>query len=178
MSIDSFLGTFEVISGKLRVTDPCYTKDTWCSGVLDNVAIGKWSAYTEISDAGSWGKRVATLTVMHESISNTRNWSLTDIDVGVDSGQAGFFDESFYPEGKVGEYDDLDSFYGQVFQMTLSENRAGVIPFGAVSRSGYGDGSYNCFVCRNDDGLVVAAKIEFITDEEYEEDYYDEEEEE
>ena len=39
---------------------------------------------------------------------------------------------------------------------------------GFVSSSGYGDGGYDCWTCRNDEGKVVSIRVEFIS--EYEED--------
>jgi hypothetical protein len=38
--------------------------------------------------------------------------------IGVDSGQAGFFCDSIYPQGKTGEYSDKKSFYGQCCEAT------------------------------------------------------------
>lgn len=95
---------FEIQSTQMRVTDPCYDKDTWCAGVLDNVLPGTWVAEKEVSDEGSWGMRIARLRVYHENYPYTDPRELTPIDVGVDSGQAGFFDESQYPEGSTGDY--------------------------------------------------------------------------
>lgn len=164
-----FIGQFEITSGKMRVTDPCYSKGTWCSGVF-NAANGKWNAYIGVSDEGSWGDRVSELVVMNEDAGYLFNWQLTNIDVGVDSGQAGFFDEAKYPDGeRTGEYEDLNTFYGQVCEMTLSRKQAGVLPFGVASSSGYGDGSYRCYVAYNNNNEVVAARIQFI-DDNYEED--------
>ena len=37
------VGGFEVKSGKLMVSDPCYKKDTWCQKVLNDVRNGKWN---------------------------------------------------------------------------------------------------------------------------------------
>ena len=39
------IGTFKTESNVLRITDPCYTKDTWCAGTLKNCEIGEWSAF-------------------------------------------------------------------------------------------------------------------------------------
>lgn len=53
------IGTFETESDKLRITDPCYDSCTWCSGVVKNCEVGKWSAFLIHRDEGSWGERVA-----------------------------------------------------------------------------------------------------------------------
>ena len=46
---------------------------------------------------------------------------------------------------------------------------------GLVSYSGYGDGGYDCQTARNEDGKIVAIRVEFITEDEYEEEDYEEE---
>lgn len=42
------------------------------------------------------------------------------------------------------------------------EGEAQVIPFGVVSRSGFGDGGYRCMVARNAEGKVEAIRLVFI----------------
>lgn len=61
------VGEFEITSGKVIVTDPCYEVGTWCQGTLDNVAKGKWTAFVGRSDERMWGMRCAELTVVHDS---------------------------------------------------------------------------------------------------------------
>ena len=46
---------------------------------------------------------------------------------------------------------------------------------GFVSSSGYGDGGYTCWTAKNDEGKVIAIRVEYIG--EYDEDEYDDEEE-
>lgn len=45
---------------------------------------------------------------------------------------------------------------------------------GLVSSSGYGDGVYNCWAAKNEDGKVVAIRVEFIDEYDEEEDEYEE----
>jgi hypothetical protein len=74
--------------------------------------------------------------------------------VGVDSGQAGIFDASNYRNDNVivGMPENahicgkLDKFYGACCDVTLGDVGAGVIPFGFVSSSGWGDGGYESFI--------------------------------
>jgi hypothetical protein len=137
------------------------------------------------NDTGGWGNRVARLSVYHQDHREAFPCETVNFPVFVDSGQAGIFDFALYPKSDEdrGEYGDLTKFYGQVCEITLEED-GGCVSFGAASRSGYGDGSYRCFVSRKD-GMVVAAEIVFIDDEEdedeeeedFEEDEYDDEEE-
>lgn len=215
---------FHLTSGQLRVTDPCYTKGTWCAGLLDNVLPGKWIAEKVVMDDSQTGlgDRIAQLQIWHEEyIMQVTADELTEIHVDVDSGQAGFFDESQYPEGETGEYMDLNTFYGKVCAGAAGEVRTWHEPmfdeegikyfeevytkkvndkdspfteeqarailesiknavrtrsepdylgianvgFGVATHSGFGDGGYNCYVGRNENGDIVAARIVFISDD-------------
>jgi hypothetical protein len=165
------IGTFEVNSGFIRVTDPCYTPDTWCAGDFE-ARNGTWNAEIVYSEDNSWGRRVVELHIWHTGIRYARSAHLFKeliIDVGVDSGQCGFFDSEEYKTNQGGDFDDKESFYGKVCALTLQESDpAGVISFGAVSSSGPGDGSYRVSIIESD-GKAVAAKVVFIDDSEQEE---------
>lgn len=170
------LGTFEVVSGRMIASDPCYAENLWCCNMLENARNGTWHASIVYDDiAGSW-LRVARLTAEHEC-ADALVCSMEDanICVGVDSGQAGFFDAAHYRDDRVidscripSEQGDL--WYGHCCQITLSRQQAGVLPFGVVSSSGYGDGGYDCQIQRDAAGYIVRAEIVFIDAETNEED--------
>ncbi len=222
--------SFEITSGNMIVTDPCYNKETWCQAKLDNVKIGKWHSTIEYSDEGHWGVRVASIRAWHDSLGDNDSErtctcdELIQADIGVDSGQAGFFDLEQYPDDPQND----KAFYRKVCSLTLSgtpfsvleevgvypmadldkltdEQKAlrsssdyndrcsyltsqfgderpntdktkladalelhgslglfGAVPFGAVSSTGYGDGSYRLRVRRNNSGEIIAAIVEFL----------------
>ena len=86
--------------------------------------------------------------------------------IWADSEQAGFFDLDFYRKNEGGEVGDLNSFYGLACAITLSPKQAGVIKNrGVVSSSGFFDGCYDVFVCKNEAGKIVAASLFFIEEE-------------
>ena len=179
------LGNFNIKS-KMRVSDPCYTPDVWCTGVL-NAKAGTWDAAALILDneaTGGWGERVAALAVKHgdcpiplsvETINSvvespfpmeSQDWKIADFEVGVDSGQAGFYDEDNFVSHNGGQNDD---WYDRMCNITLSREKAGTFSDGVVSRSGYGDGGYPCVHHIGIDGLTDFAFVIFIGDEEKEE---------
>lgn len=173
-------GQFTLSQSVMRVTDPCYTRGTWCSGNLDALP-GTWHAsYTTESSEG----RVASLIVRHSSVAGISLGDInekTDIDVGVDSGQAGFFDDEFYPHDENEFEYESDTFYGICCEASGGDcivtlpNSGNPVNVGAVTSSGYGDGGYNCYVSTVN-GVVVAAKIVFIDEldyDEYEDEYED-----
>jgi hypothetical protein len=93
-------------------------------------------------------------------------WEDSGIDVGVDSGQAGFFDEFLF-EGVCQDATLKDQFYDQVCELTLSDAQWGAHLAGVVSSSGYGDGGYGCMV-RRVDGVAVEAVITYICEDDEE----------
>lgn len=163
----SHVGTFEITSGRLHVTDPCYEDyDTELAATLPAVN-GEWNAHIML--VKSMGTRVAKLHARADSYSSGAPYSsyeLLNQHIGVDSGQAGIYDYKKFVENVGGEYDEPDTFYGKVCKTTLDENFAGTIDgFGVTSRSGYGDGGYECYVKRNSNGEVYEVMIDFINED-------------
>lgn len=169
--------TFDITSGKMVCSDPCYVLGTWSQGVIENVKNGTWVADVDYSS----DNRVSRLLVYNPNSDVNRNslkrggGHTLDFRAGVDSGQFGFFDHAFYMNNdSVG-----GNWYGRCCGLVLSEESWGVLPHGAVSSSGYGDGSYEVRGMKNDKDEYVAFCIEYI-DENQDEDeyeYYDEDEE-
>ena len=58
------------------------------------------------------------------------------------------------------DYGDL--WYNHACDITLSEMSAGVMPYGVVSSSGFGDGSYVCYTHKGSDGEIDFAFVIFI----------------
>ncbi len=178
------IGEFELTTPIMRVSDPCYEREVWCCGTIANCKTGTWEA--AVLYRSVWGQRVAVLAVRHKETGpdftairkrgiytrkGLTNWEHQSFEVGVDSGQAGFFDEAFYQDDSV--FDDHapakhefdTAWYNHACDTTLADSQAGVIPYGAVSRSGIGDGGYDCFTHENADGELDFAFIVFLWDE-------------
>lgn len=146
------LGTFEVVSDKLVVSDPCYELGTWCMGMIPNVKPGLWTAGIGIADMGEFGKRIAYLSAFHQGSPALQKLKAcpASFEVGVDSGQAGIFDCGYYQdESVIGDQAPADfgsRWYSFCCHQTLdNEYHAGLIPHGVVASSGFGDGSYSCY---------------------------------
>lgn len=175
------IGTFS-LGNKVMVSDPCYSLNTWCQGVLENVKSGIWKAYLKMSDEGTWGIRVAELIAIndeyckehpvivdeHSVIINERQ----AFEVGVDSGCAGIFDYDYYAKYHTDDEKDTEWYEtiicDQFFPTHDSfewENSIFTDSEGVASNSGYGDGGYECYVARNDDGEIVGIKIVYISEE-------------
>ncbi len=211
------VGSFE-LTGQMRVSDPCYDRHTWCAGIVPDMKPGTYDAYIVRTNDEVFGERVERLVVRRrgarfdistadivrgddEKVYWWRPWKRLDIEVGVDSGQCGFFDDGLFRQdysllGKNGVklHEKLDAakaagdqaeadalqkkldvklaglpagfgdnpWYTACCNLTLSSVGAGVIPYGAVSSSGLGDGSYNAFACYNGKGEGVMACVLFL----------------
>ena len=166
---------------KVRVSDPCYGTKVWCAGTIDNVKEGLYNVEVEYSDEGDWGTRVKSILVFHSEF-NWENFSIesTDFEVGVDSGQAGIYDEDYYNQYHTEDGCD-DDWYDEVCKLTLSSEQFGTKDEKCiVSSSGFGDGGYTCLILKQNEQVVGIAVV-FITDEEDEDcdvDFSEEEDEE
>jgi hypothetical protein len=180
---------FEVVSGKMILSDPCYTLGTWCQGVVENVKNGEWIGIAETTNQGSWGDRISMLLSMNvdamEKNPNLEQELITSgeplpFDGGVDSGQFGHFDFDNYRKDElainlVKAFEDDystevgDEWYRACCEITIHRN-FGVMPFGIVSSSGFGDGAYTTYGIKDDSGQYVGFMTIFIDDEDQDQD--------
>ena len=139
------------LNSRVRISDPCYDMETWCAGSLVNVLPGTYRCFYQHTGEG----RVAAIKVVHQDYDSTEPTEIIpDIDVGVDSGMCGIYDEDYFRENcqdenwyeRICELNDAETFDDEAF----------------VSSSGYGDGGYDCFVARNADGYIVSIGIVYI----------------
>lgn len=160
------------LSGKLRITDPCYEPDTWCAGLID-VKPGQYDCYQykhnhvwepfHEGDKYSNDTRVGAIEIRHKSADKPVFNQRLNLAIGVDSGQAGFFDQAYYDEMKTS---DEETWYDRVCSVTYDpkdHRQAGTIDNkGFASSSGYGDGGYDCFISKNAEGEVDALLLVYI----------------
>lgn len=138
----------------------------------------EWLLEYEDSLSGEVAGRVNYLHVHHADhpiVDMDDTWEQSEIDVGVDSGQAGFIDLNWFLGNQVAEGVDKhnnaawEKFYGLFCDKTLNTDFSfGCLEHAAVSSSGYGDGSYTCYFKRDEQGQVIAARIVYIGDYEEE----------
>lgn len=160
------IGTIK-LENSVYVTDPCYEPGIWCSGKVDNLKAGIWNCFRKVGYT-DWGFRIAELIIRHEDYPEGEIENFMEgVDVGVDSGQAGFFDAPYYEDCKSEEKDE--EWYDRVSDLTLGEHSCGTIDMkGVVASSGFGDGGYDLYT-HEEGGKVVAMRIVFITQKELDE---------
>jgi len=167
------------LNSEVVVSDPCYDIPTWCHAIVNNVLPGYYQPFMKKHDAGNWGTRNSMLMVIHEDhqFEDSFEWEEYPATIGVDSGQAGIFSRETYRNDnhpiEKGEADfdygkdkEGDAWYMKMCQRTLGVIHWGVYDEGVVCSSGFGDGSYQLFVAKNDEGQIVAMCIDFGVEEE------------
>lgn len=158
------------------VSDPCYSIPTWCQIILKNVKAGDYRVVC-IEDP-NYGRHTILAAVHKDYLEDTLTWRTVTGVVGVDSGSAGIFDHGTYRNDAIditpveilydgttfadfkkrfGAITDGDHWYANVSSFSLSPEFWGSYPFGVVSQSGFGDGSYRCLVARKDKKIVAIA---------------------
>lgn len=124
--------------------------------------------------------RVSVLIACHESVDleSTSDWKLFDADIGVDSGQMSIAPISSWsseevslsyegPETPNEEFPEIPHRgstgpYWKICDITCDEENIGAGIYdnrAAVSRSGYGDGSYQCYTLTVDNKVTGIAVV-------------------
>jgi hypothetical protein len=173
------LGFFEVLSGFVDVSDPCYDTGVGCRATKIPTRNGTYTATVIKTGHGEEEGRCKVLEAVLDDAKG--EWVQTEHDIGVDSGQAGIFDSKYYKDDQVGrkwkkkqpEEDNMEicedePWYSMCCDLTCGKMHAGVVPYGAVSSSGYGDGGYTLWV-RMEDKLATGFRIVFIDSEQEQE---------
>lgn len=183
--------TFEIQSGSIILTDPCYDTNTWCQSILYNVKKGMYGALA-IMDPKS--NRVKSL--MAYNLSSLFEYpDICELLMsapplpqlgGVDSGQFGFFDLNHYRKNdsignaKLAEFMDSkeegEAFYSACCYHTCDSTlKYGTLPYGVVSSSGWGDGAYTLKAYKDLNGEYIGFYVLFIDDIFLDDDNIDEE---
>ncbi|WP_318503205.1 SMI1/KNR4 family protein [Bacillus sp. T3] len=173
------LGTFQVTSGKLIISDPCYGYDEENSEglqvLLKPAKRGNWSVAISYNEE----EVVQKLVVFWGNIEPEEEWIPINQLIAVDSAQAGIFDLAFFDvdEKIIDEVenvydiemdDDVSKYYVACCDAVASEQQGGIVPGGAVAMSGYGDGLYQVYFKQDASSEIVSVMIDFLVSDEYE----------
>jgi hypothetical protein len=163
------IATFNVESGKIMASDPCYSIDVWCQGDVP-ARNGKYYVYiTRKTEKGfeHWGERNWEMEIVHEDFAHLRydgsDWEMVDGTFGVDSGTFGFFDYDYYAKYHT-EKTQRNWYDRNVCNIDGNWN-ADIDGKGVWCESGYGDGLYGVYAVYEGDE-VVALKVTFIYEDE------------
>ena len=145
------------------VSDPIYFPGIWCQATIKGIKSGKWIGFMHKKDTGKdWGTRVTDLWITHEDYQDEFPTLLVkDVEIGVDSAKAGFFDYDYYLEHHKEELNK--DWADRLLEATKGEKEGDVVDGKCViSSSGLGDGGYNLYASQNSEGKTIALRIKFI----------------
>lgn len=173
------------LGSNVVVSDPCYSRPTWCQTILEDVLPGRFVVQVNEDPETT---RCAEILVIHQDHIQKHLDFVEHSSCGVDSGQLGVFDAASYRDDAyaagittpevdfdMGNSQEGDAWYTKMCKFTLSNDGWGAYDAGVVSGSGWGDGVYPLYVARNDQDQIVAMMITFI-DTDLEEDEYEDDE--
>lgn len=182
MTLSTEIGTFEVKSGAMIVTDPSYDIGKHYQGMFLNVQKGTWNASVEQTSENNENHYNKEIQIMADSISPHTVYFWEEVwgqTIGVDSGMVGFFDLESYQKVKInedGEQMERDvtiiehnakQWYQTCCDQRNSSNQAGIVDtYGVVTASGHGDGVYPLAVAKKADGTIIGFRLQFIEEEE------------
>ena len=161
-----FLGTIN-LGTKTQVTDPGYEPDDSGTVTLSTLP-GKYETFIFMKNYGTLGNRILNLQIRHKDYIN-RELAFSSISyIDVDGASAGFFDYKKFVEVKNKDKElenepDIGPFRSICWDLLSRGKYGGIIPnYGVISKTGWGDGSYELQVAYNESLQVIAAKIIFI----------------
>jgi hypothetical protein len=162
----TLVGAFSIETPRLVISDP----HDFDRCIIERAAVGEWRAFIERVPTKAWGERIATLIVAHSSMADEPldpHWMQTGIRVGNATGIIGIWSE----RGFVAHGTELLGRTPDVFRaacaahVNSTELRAGVMDGGVVAASGIGDGNYVVKNVTTIAGDVVAALVDFTSDQ-------------
>jgi hypothetical protein len=170
--------TFEVISGEMVISDPCYTIETtsWEFGVI-NARNGIW-----ITDKFMVGNDIKEICAYNNDAAINDPGLLSDLFNApplpfinsVDSAQLVYFDRQYYRNDQSintqSKDDSGELWYEALCDITNSKEAFGVLPNGVVTMTGRGDGAYVTQAIFDKDKLCIGLRTEFIKDKYIEDD--------
>ena len=137
--------------GVVDITDPCYSKGTWCR-MNATVKAGEYSCIIyKFKDPHESYQRVGIIGIYLDHKVPDENAMEKIGEIGVDAGLAGFFMDK--PDYTDNEWDRLCN--------SITKGCAWIKDDGFFSSSGYGDGMYDVYAYRQN-GEIVALEIRFI----------------
>lgn len=141
----------------VKVSDPCYSVDTWCNHDLHNVKPGMWDCYIVLDDET---ELVAYLVLCKDGYGFQIPTFCEPADIGVDSGTCGIYDYEYFAKYHQPNNRD-EEWYEENVMSWCMKDQAFLCTEGKgfVSDTGHGDGSYYLLTeqdCQDDEIVAIA----------------------
>ena len=164
--------SFQVVSGKVVISDPCYELDDSLNVVVEKVKIGTWIAQRKMLD-----KHIVREIVLQCGFPTVQKEVYLPQNFCIDSGQVSVFDAAHYRKDNdvtwMPEFDAIGidgreegiKWYNAVSDLTLKDDGHGYLMFGFCSDNGVGDIDYQVKLGYDKHGQVVQITIRFRSEE-------------
>jgi hypothetical protein len=170
---------FEIKSGRMVISDPCYELNLPVNAIINNVKKGKWDSIVITSEDNRFIEKLIVYNIDSFISGEFGDYEIKNIqdeanllpyEFGVDSGQFGFFDFEGYGNNKKCErlkkfsktkIQPENPFYSICCDRVSSGEGWGTLPFGVVSTSGGGDGTYEVYGLKNSNEEFVFFVADF-----------------
>ena len=150
------VGTIDLSKGFVDITDPCYNRSVWCRMNQVKVKPGEYNSYIK-RDTNS--ERVAMAGIRLGL--DDGNYTVSKLgSIGVDAGLAGF-----WPNKPDYDTDEEWQHVCEEYLFTPNDDKDYYeFDNGFCSSSGWGDGMYPVYACKDSNGEIVALEIHFMED--------------
>ncbi len=140
--------------GSVDITDPCYDKDVLYRMNAVKIKQGEYlcATWMYVKYGKYADKRVAVIGIYLDGIIPDEDDLVMIGQIGVDAGLAGFFHNK----------PDFDDSIWDKFCNDLGNKRSWLTELGFWSESGFGDGQYNVFAQKDENGEIIAVEIKFM----------------
>lgn len=151
----------DLSKGLVDITDPCYDKDVWCRINNFNIKPGQYVCEYTLNDDPD-DKRIAYCTIIHKDYADNPDlidWTDNIGTIGVDAGCAGFFFNK--PDYNDAEWDVFCEYMSDTEKVNGYPCAYFKNDIGFWTTSGFGDGAYDVYAAKNENGEVYALEIDF-----------------
>lgn len=154
--LNDFVSEGEIkLSDKVYVSDPTYGfyEDSYCASSIKDVLPGVYLCSVQKTGTGC----IASIKVVHtDYLDKEKKYDFNEPAeceyIGVDSGTCGIFDYQY--KKKQRDWSSIITKDVEIFDYRAF-----------ISRTGFGDGSYFCYVMRNEEEKVVGIRVVYIDGE-------------
>jgi hypothetical protein len=152
------LGKFLIASGKIAVTDPTYSPETWCQAIVE-VAGGEWKA--EVIEKNGAAYAFQTVNCNYD-FPPEKSWERSTFEIGIDSGVIGFYDACKYLVSWTTEDPAAEMNKILVHNSDKDEPVRKGFYRGTVCHPGVNNDNFNLYVVKADNGTIVGLRVKFI----------------
>jgi len=167
------IGTWHCQSGNIRITDPCYDRNSSYNLLIDNIITGIWNAkityelYDFFFTNDKYTEKISSLLTWHYDydVFSSKDWQKYSYGIITNTAQVGVFDDMYYPINDTGTY-YKNTFYRKCCNNATSKNKFGLVAynnkyFGVNTAIEFGNGIFPIYIHKNKQNKINGIMINF-----------------